>query len=79
LRVQEQRTNVPFQIQTLDLLRALILSCRQSALPSSLTKIEEALQHACHGSRDWIGFYRTRCSHQALGMKTPADAFALAA
>ncbi|MDX3905611.1 MAG: integrase core domain-containing protein [Pigmentiphaga sp.] len=28
---------------------------------------------------DWIRFYNGRRPHQALGMKTPAEAFALAA
>jgi len=28
---------------------------------------------------DWIGFYNTERPHQSLGMKTPAEAFALAA
>jgi putative transposase len=28
---------------------------------------------------DWIGFYNNRRPHQSLGMKTPAEAFALAA
>ena len=28
---------------------------------------------------DWIGFYNHRRPHQALGMKTPAEWFALAA
>ncbi|MBR7781202.1 integrase core domain-containing protein, partial [Undibacterium sp. LFS511W] len=27
----------------------------------------------------WIGFYNNQRPHQALGMKTPAEAFALAA
>ncbi|MCQ4163094.1 integrase core domain-containing protein [Tahibacter harae] len=28
---------------------------------------------------DWIQFYNTRRPHQALGMKTPAEAYRLAA
>ncbi|HZW12203.1 MAG TPA: IS3 family transposase [Noviherbaspirillum sp.] len=39
----------------------------------------ETLQHASRAIGDWIGFYNTRRPHQALGMKTPAEAFALAA
>jgi putative transposase len=39
----------------------------------------ETLQHASRVVSDWIGFYNTRRPHQALGMKTPAEAFALAA
>ncbi|MEC4723828.1 integrase core domain-containing protein [Noviherbaspirillum sp. CPCC 100848] len=39
----------------------------------------ETLQHASRAIGDWIGFYNTRRPHQALGMKTPAGAFALAA
>jgi putative transposase len=39
----------------------------------------ETLQHASRVIGDWIGFYNTRRPHQALGMKTPAEAFALAA
>lgn len=37
----------------------------------------ESLQHATRTIGDWIGFYNTRRPHQALGMKTPAQAFAL--
>jgi hypothetical protein len=36
-------------------------------------------QHASRVIGDWIGFYNNRRPHQALGMKTPAKAFALAA
>lgn len=39
----------------------------------------ETLQHASRVMGDWIRFYNTRRPHQALGMKTPAEAFALAA
>ena len=39
----------------------------------------ETLQHASRIIGDWIGFYNTQRPHQALGMKTPAEAFALAA
>lgn len=39
----------------------------------------ETQQHACRVIGDWIGFYNHRRPHQALGMKTPAEAYALAA
>lgn len=39
----------------------------------------ESLQHAMRVIGDWIGFYNNRRPHQALGMKTPAEAYALAA
>ena len=39
----------------------------------------ESLQHASRVISDWIAFYNTRRPHQALGMKTPAEAYALAA
>ncbi len=39
----------------------------------------ETLQHASRVSGDWIGFYNNRRPYQALAMKTPAEAFALAA
>lgn len=39
----------------------------------------ESLQHASRVIGDWIHFYNRRRPHQALGMKTPAEAFALAA
>jgi len=39
----------------------------------------ETLQHASRVIADWISFYNTRRPHQALGMRTPAEAFALAA
>jgi len=39
----------------------------------------ESLQHASRAIGDWIGFYNQRRPHQALGMKTPVEAFKLAA
>ncbi|MPT28975.1 MAG: IS3 family transposase [Achromobacter sp.] len=36
----------------------------------------ETIQHASRVIGDWIGFYSDRRPHQALGMKTPAEAFA---
>lgn len=39
----------------------------------------ESLQHANRVIAGWIGFYNNERPHQALGMKTPAEAFALAA
>ncbi|UEB22254.1 integrase core domain-containing protein [Bordetella holmesii] len=39
----------------------------------------ETIQHASRVVGDWIRFYNYRRRHQALGMKTPAQAFALAA
>lgn len=39
----------------------------------------ETLQHASRAIGDWIGFYNNQRPHQALGMRTPAEAYALAA
>ena len=39
----------------------------------------ESLQHASRVIADWIQFYNHQRPHQALGMKTPAEAYALAA
>ena len=39
----------------------------------------ESLQHATRVISDWIGLYNQRRPHQALGMKTPVEAFKLAA
>ena len=39
----------------------------------------ESLQHASRVLGDWIGFYNHKRPHQALKMKTPAEAYALAA
>jgi len=39
----------------------------------------ETQQHASRVIADWIAFYNHRRPHQALGMKTPAEANALAA
>ena len=37
----------------------------------------ETLQHSCRVIGDWMMFYNYRRPHQALGMKTPAEAFVL--
>ena len=39
----------------------------------------ESLQHASRVISDWISFYNHQRPHQALKMKTPAQAFAIAA
>jgi putative transposase len=39
----------------------------------------ESLTHASRAIGDWIHFYNHRRPHQALAMKTPAEAYALAA
>ena len=39
----------------------------------------ESLQHASRAIGDWIQYYSHRRPHQALSMKTPAEAYALAA
>ena len=39
----------------------------------------ETQQHASRVIAEWIRFYNHRRPHQALGMKTPAMAYALAA
>jgi putative transposase len=39
----------------------------------------ETQQHPSRVIGEWIRFYNTRRPHQALGMKTPAMAYALAA
>ncbi len=39
----------------------------------------ETFQHASRIIGDWISFYNQRRPHQALNMKTPAEAFALPA
>ncbi|WP_231403419.1 integrase core domain-containing protein [Diaphorobacter sp. JS3051] len=39
----------------------------------------DSLQHASRLIGDWIHFYNHRRPHQALNVRTPAEAFALAA
>ena len=39
----------------------------------------ETLQHASRVIGDWISFYNHQRPHQALGMRTPAEVYALAA
>ncbi|MFN3279928.1 MAG: IS3 family transposase, partial [Paracoccus hibiscisoli] len=39
----------------------------------------ESIQHASRVIGDWISFYNNRRPHQALAMRTPAEAFRLAA
>ncbi|ESW59438.1 MAG: integrase [Rhodobacter sp. CACIA14H1] len=38
-----------------------------------------SIQHATRAIGDWVSFYNYHRPHQALDMKTPAEAFALAA
>lgn len=38
----------------------------------------ETLQHASRATDDWISFYNNQGTHQALAMKTTAEAYALA-
>jgi putative transposase len=39
----------------------------------------ESMKHASRVIGDWTGFYNHLRPHQALGMKTPAEAYALVA
>ena len=39
----------------------------------------ESIQHASRAIGDWIRFYNHQRPHQAVKMKTPAQAYALAA
>ena len=39
----------------------------------------ESIQHATRVIGDWIGFYNNRRPHQALAIRTPAEALKLAA
>jgi len=39
----------------------------------------KSLTHASRAIGDWIAFYNNRRPHQALAMKTPVEAFKLAA
>lgn len=39
----------------------------------------EGIQHANRVIGDWISFYNYRRPHQALAMRTPVEAFRLAA
>jgi len=39
----------------------------------------ESIQHASRVIADWISFYNNRRPHQALAMRTPAEAFTVAA
>tara|TARA_R110000737_G_scaffold267684_1_gene275225 strand:- start:83 stop:373 length:291 start_codon:yes stop_codon:yes gene_type:complete len=39
----------------------------------------ESIQHASRVIGGWISFYNNRRSHQALAMRTPAEAFRLVA
>ncbi|MEQ9448749.1 MAG: integrase core domain-containing protein, partial [Rhodospirillaceae bacterium] len=39
----------------------------------------ESIQHAMRVISDWIAFYNNRRPHQALAMRTPTEAFTLAA
>ncbi len=39
----------------------------------------DSIQHATRAIGDWISFYNNRRPHQVLAMRTPAEAFRLAA
>ncbi|WP_277749175.1 integrase core domain-containing protein [Paenirhodobacter populi] len=39
----------------------------------------DSIRHATRAIGDWISFYNNRRPHQALAMRTPAEAFRLAA
>ena len=39
----------------------------------------ESLQHASRVIGDWISFHHNQRPHQALGMRTPAEVYGLAA
>ena len=39
----------------------------------------DSIQNATRAIGDWIGFYNHRRPHQALAMRTPREAFNLAA
>ena len=66
----------------LDLLGGIVTVSVGHCHPRVLQAIKEQLETLQHASRvigDWISFYNTRRPHQALAMKTPAEAYALAA
>ena len=49
-----------------------------TALTYGLTRFE-TIQHAMRVIGDWVAFYNNRRPHQALAMRTPAEAFTSAA
>lgn len=56
------------------------LSTTVAKLPEAdICNCFETQQYAMRVIGDWIQFYNHRRLHQALGMKTPAQAYALAA
>jgi transposase InsO family protein len=51
---------------------------RSTALMLDLTQGKTTAAEASWAIADWIQFYKHRRAHQALGMKTPTEAYALA-
>ncbi|WP_072896412.1 IS3 family transposase [Hydrocarboniphaga daqingensis] len=72
----QQEFITPHCPQQNDMVERVIRSLKEQCVHRHLF---ETLQHASRVISNWIAFYNHRRPHQALKMKTPAEAFALAA